>query len=282
MGVQSSKPKIKFIDFYDVGEIIGQGTFASVHKCFSKSDSSQFAVKIINKIHLDEDELTALSNEMTILKHISHKNIIKLVSVFDEDNTIFIILELINGHDLYDLTLANNTRLTEKTSAKIMYEVCNALQYLHCSGFVHRDLKPENILITNDGRIKITDFGLAHANFNVTLSCDSQLMKTICGTPLYVAPEIIKGEAYNYKCDMWSMGVILYILLCGFHPFNSVVLPVLYRAIIKGDYGLTSKKWNTISKEGKDLVQCLLNVDPEKRYSAKQVKNHPWIKKYCT
>ncbi len=303
---------MRFLDLYNIGEQIGNGTFASVHKCFRKSDSCEFAVKIINKLCLDGDELSALNNEITILKNISHKNIIQLIDVFDEAKKVFMVLELSDGKDLCDLTLANNTRLSEKTSAKIMHAICSALQYLHSNGIVHRDLKPENILVTNDGRIKITDFGLAHStktslhndpshptiaspddmsklkgkyvssNSSIALSkSSSQLMQTICGTPLYVAPEIIKGEAYNNKCDIWSIGVILYIMLCGSQPFNGVALPVLYRSIIKGEYGLNSKKWKKISAEGKHLVQCLLNVDSEQRYSAEQIKKHAWIRKYC-
>eukprot|EP00483_Globobulimina_turgida_P007226 UN07240 len=192
------------------------------------------------------------------------------------------VLELCNGSDLYDAVIfAKNSHFSEKKSAKILYHVCNALQYLHKNGIVHRDLKPENIIFMADGTPKITDFGLAYSYSNQWQDNMSMtVMHTCCGTPYYVAPEVINGDSYNYKCDMWSLGVILYIMLSGSQPFARDSLNQVYSCIITGKYELKRGIWAAISKEAKDLIRCLLNVNVDQRYSSVAVNNHRWIAKY--
>eukprot|EP00483_Globobulimina_turgida_P006485 UN06495 len=209
MGNQSAKKERKFTNFYDSGKEIGVGTFASVCKCRRKSDSSEFAVKITNKQYLTTKELMGLKNEIEILKRISNKNVIKLIDVFDDGQNVLLVLELCGSSDLYDtIVFAKNSHFSEKKSAKVVYDLCNALQHLHKNGIVHRDLKPENILINSDGTPKITDFGLAYSysdHFDHTISKNhassssissvtsysSTVMHTCWGTPYYVAPEVI-------------------------------------------------------------------------------------------
>eukprot|EP01083_Nonionella_stella_P120967 363057_1 len=304
----SSLNQKKFTDLYEIGKEIGIGTYASVYTCYRKTDSREFAVKIINKRYLTDKEISGLKNEINILKFISHKNIIKLRHIFNESQSILMVLELCEKNDLFDkISTSENSRLSEKESAEIFYELCNALQHIHENGIVHRDLKLENILIAKNGSIKLTDFGLAHFTPEISsiatnhcklsdfasddstcsistidsttnYSYESVLMDTCCGTPYYVAPEVIEMSKYNFKCDMWSMGVILYIMLGGYQPFRGDNLQQMYASIVKGDYNFKSKRWNNISSEAKDLIDCLLNVDPKERYSANQVKNHPWMK----
>eukprot|EP01084_Bolivina_argentea_P022948 42700_1 len=156
----SSKQK-KFTDLYEIGKEIGIGTYASVYTCYRKTDSRAFAVKIIKKKYLTDKEISGLKNEINILKFISHKNIIKLRHVFNESQRILMVLELCEKNDLFDkIASSKNSTLSEKESAKILYELCNALQHIHENGIVHRDLKPENILIAKNGNMKLTDFGL--------------------------------------------------------------------------------------------------------------------------
>jgi len=245
-------------------------------------DAAEFAVKIIQKRFLTEKELIGLRDEITILRKVTHKNVIKLIDVFDDGKTVYTVLELCDGKDLFDrIVSSKNHHFTESKAAEIVYTVSDALQYLHEHYVVHRDIKPENILFGVDGTLKITDFGLAHHS----LSCDDAMpssfdlirMDTCCGTPHYVAPEIITQSAYNCQCDLWSLGVILFIMLVGYQPFNANSLNQIYKLIAKGKYNLNTKRWNAVSNDAKDLVQKLLEVDPEKRYSAKDIKSHPWI-----
>eukprot|EP01084_Bolivina_argentea_P165691 287817_1 len=163
MGNQNGLNQKKFTDLYEIGKEIGIGTYASVYTCYRKTDSHEFAVKIINKRYLTDKEISGLKNEINILKFISHKNIIKLRHVFNESQSILMVLELCEKNDLFDkISTSENSRLSEKESAEIFYELCNALQHIHENGIVHRDLKLENILIAKNGSIKLTDFGLAH------------------------------------------------------------------------------------------------------------------------
>eukprot|EP01083_Nonionella_stella_P287496 978643_1 len=223
-----------FNDLYNLGEEIGGGSFAVVSKCIRKSNSLSFAAKIINKRYLSTKEIIGLKNEIAILRKLSHKNVIKLIDVFDDGKAVTIILELCDGKDLFDeIACAHKTRFTEQKAAKITYDLSKVLNHLHSNGIIHRDLKPENILFGMDGNLKISDFGLASicnklTDENSTENSDDQssnesnesrILYTACGTPHYVAPEIVKRQYYNHKCDFWSLGVILWIMLVGYQPF---------------------------------------------------------------
>eukprot|EP01083_Nonionella_stella_P032128 87905_1 len=201
-------------ELYDFGETLGKGTFGSVHRCFRKSDSVEFAVKVVDKRYLSDKERNHLRREIEILNDIRHDNIIKVINVFVEGNIVSIVLELCQEQDLFDrIVSSENQKLTEEKSAKIINALCNGLQHLHSKGIIHRDLKPENILFGVDGTIKITDFGLA---YHGCADYQSIVMNTCCGTPHYVAPEVIGGRPYNDKCDMWSLGVIVFVMLAGY------------------------------------------------------------------
>eukprot|EP00483_Globobulimina_turgida_P000335 UN00335 len=289
-----SKPSFNrknFNEFYELGKKIGVGSFATVNKCYRKNDSAEFAVKIINKYFLSHKELIGLRNEIQILRKISHKNVIKLIDVFDDGQTVFMVLELCNGKDLFDEIVSSKQKhFSEKKSAEIIHALAHGLQHLHEQGVAHRDLKPENILFGLDGTIKITDFGLArffrklsnesseNSSQNI-FGYESTLLYTSCGSSHYVAPEVLANNGYDNKCDIWSVGVILYILLVGYQPFNAKSVCAIYKLIAKGDYNFDSNRWDNISDEAKNLVTCLLEVDVTKRYSANDIQCHPWIKK---
>eukprot|EP01084_Bolivina_argentea_P020113 37426_1 len=204
-----------FSEYYVKGNQIGRGTFATVRKCVRKADNKQFAVKVINKKQLTPKELSNLREEVKILQQVNNPNVIDIFDVFESDKKVKIVLELCEGGHLFDnLHASPERKFTESKSAEITYTIATSLKDLHSANIVHRDLKPENILFTKDGTLKITDFGSA------SQSSSLRLMNTECGTPWYVAPEILSNKSYSYKCDLWSLGVILYIMLSGHQPFT--------------------------------------------------------------
>jgi len=183
------------------------------------------------------------------------------------------VLELLSGGELFDRIVAKGS-FSEHEAAVCMKEVIGAIKYLHSIGVVHRDLKPENLIYASkaeDAAIKVTDFGLAKHRK------ESEEMNTACGTPGYVAPEVLKNLKYGPAVDMWSLGVILYILLCGFPPFYHESTAELYKQIKKGQYDFPDPYWTNISKEAKDLVRRLLTVDPKTRFTPDQCLEHEWI-----
>jgi len=257
---------------YKIQETIGQGTFAKVKRGIERSTNKEFAIKIINKDSVDQRE--SIMTEITILKNVSHPNIMKLHHVFESTHRIYIITELLEGGELFDLISVRGS-LTEAETSKIMTKVVQAVAHLHTKNICHRDLKPENILLGIKGdidSIRISDFGLSK------ISEDN--LKTACGTPSYVAPEILGGLPYGFEVDMWSCGVILYVLLCGFPPFYSNNDADLYTQIQSGIYSFPSPYWDNISPIAKDLIQRLLVVDPSKRLTSVQFLLHPFIINY--
>jgi len=205
---------------------------------------------------------------------INHPHCVTLYEMFETKPKLFMVMELLTGGELFDRIVAKGS-YSEKEASAVIKSVASAIQYLHGIGIVHRDLKPENLIYLSkddDSPIKITDFGLAkfRANQNVD-------MHTACGTPGYVAPEVLKGETYTKAVDMWSLGVILYILLCGFPPFYHQNTNQLYKQIKKGEFDFPDPYWTDISDSAKDLVRRLLTVDAKKRIVAKEVLEHAWI-----
>jgi len=210
---------------------LGSGNFAVVKKCWPKGQKAGpfYAVKIIDKSKVED--MGDIEREIEIMGLVDHPNVIKLIEIFDESKKMNLVMELVTGGELFDriVSLGN---YTEKDAAVVMSTLCNALDYLHQKGIVHRDLKPENILLENDSKdapIKVADFGLAR------MISGKDMMKTACGTPGYVAPEVLQNKGYSSGAvDLWSAGVILYILLCGFPPFYEEELPALFDQILKG------------------------------------------------
>merc|ERR1719197_2418107 len=185
-----------------------------------------------------------------------------------------LVMELVTGGELFD-DIVKKGNYTEKKAADTMKTLCEALTYLHAQNIVHRDLKPENILLkdgSENSPIKIADFGLAR------MMKKGDMMKTACGTPGYVAPEVLQNKGYDSGAvDVWSAGVVLYILLCGFPPFYEEELPALFDQILKGRYDFPSPWWDEISDGAKNLITKMLTVDPKKRLTAEGVLSHPWI-----
>jgi len=273
----------QFSKYYKVGKHIGSGTFATVKRCIRRSDKKQFAVKIINKTQLTSSELDQLKDEINILASIrshNHPHIINLIDVFESKRKVKLVLELCRDENLLDNIYSSpNRRLDESKCAHIIHKIAETIKYLHDNKVVHRDLKPENILFANDGTLKICDFGSAHKSKN-DIAYNIK-MKSNVGTPLYVAPEILSNGTYSHMVDLWSIGVILYLCLCGYHPFSCrKSLDKMYKSIIKGSYKFSSPLWDNIDNDAVDLVRQLLCVDANKRITCDQLMKHKWILKH--
>ena len=258
---------------YTIGKQLGSGNFAVVKKCVRKSDNVKCAVKIIDKSKVED--MADIEREIEIMEMIGeHKHVIKLYQIFDEPKKMNLVMELVTGGELFDRIVARGN-FTEKDAAKILGQVLDALHHMHALKVVHRDLKPENILMadaSDDAPIKIADFGLAR------LVSAKDMMKTACGTPGYVAPEILKNKGYDSGAvDLWSTGVILYIMICGFPPFYEEELPKLFDQILNARYDFPSPWWDSVSPDAKSLVKALLTVDTDKRLDAKGAMEHAWI-----
>lgn len=274
MGNKISIKKSEINKHYKLAETLGTGSFATVKRAVRLTDKQEFAIKVIKKSKLNEEELAVVHDEVTIMHKINHPNCVTLYEMFESKSKVFMVLELLTGGELFDRIVAKGS-YSEAQASKLVGTITSAIQYLHGVGVVHRDLKPENLIYANatdSSEIKITDFGLAKYS-----NKSEQKMNTACGTPGYVAPEVLKNQAYGPPVDMWSMGVILYILLCGFPPFYHDSTSQLYKQIKKGAYDFPDPYWTEISEEAKAVVTGLLCVEPAKRMTPAQLLAHPWI-----
>jgi len=286
MGLFGKSTKDSLPYQFEKKDLLGSGNFAEVFKAvpktkreYKKADGTSgqipdvVAVKVIDKSKVED--MNDITREIEIMKMCDHDNIIRLFETWEEAKKMTLVLELVSGGELFDRIVAKGN-YTEKDAANTILTLCGALKHLHDKQIVHRDLKPENILYSSpadDAIIKLADFGLAR-----TLSSDG-MMKTACGTPGYVAPEILKNEGYDSAAvDMWSVGVILYILLCGFPPFYEEELPALFDSILHARYDFPSPWWDAISGDGKKLVKELLELKIDKRLTADQVMTHEFSK----
>ncbi|KAI4487422.1 hypothetical protein M0804_005571 [Polistes exclamans] len=269
---------------YAVSRKLGSGAGGEVKMVFTKNGCKRFAMKTIVKATstsngyrhpLNDPE--KVMNEVRILKSLRHPCVISLEEIVDTPSTVYIVLELMEGGELFQ-RITSRGRLTENHAKLIFYQVVLAVNYLHDSGITHRDLKPENILLASNADVtlaKVSDFGLSKL-------VDAQtMMKTFCGTPMYVAPEILSTsgrDSYTNKVDIWSLGVILYACLSGSVPFNVTCKEVsLQDQIKRGLYGFPSSKFGQVSDKAIDLIKRMMTVDPKRRITIKQVLLHPWL-----
>ncbi|XP_058645903.1 serine/threonine-protein kinase DCLK1a isoform X4 [Onychostoma macrolepis] len=260
-------------DRYKVGRMIGDGNFAVVHECVEHSTGRAYALKIINKGKCRGKE-HMIQNEVAILRRVKHPNIVLLIEEMDTYSELYLVMELVKGGDLFDAITSTNG-YTERDASGMLYNLANAIKYLHSLNIVHRDIKPENLLVYEhqDGSksLKLGDFGLATV-------VDGPLY-TVCGTPTYVAPEIIAETGYGLKVDIWAAGVITYILLCGFPPFRGSTddQEALFDQILLGQLEFPLPYWDNVSDSAKELIVSMLQVEVDQRYTALQVLEHPWV-----
>lgn len=264
---------------YNLGDKLGSGQFADVFLATLKANTKEvYAVKIIKKSKLTtKADKEGLEMEISILQEIDFHGIIKLYDVYEAQAEWYLVTELAKGGELFDRIVekTKDGAYSEKEAALIVMQIAESLKYCHDMNVVHRDLKPENLLLESDegnAKVKLADFGFA-------AYCQKPLNDG-CGTLVYVAPEILRGDEYKTKPDMWSLGVIAYILLCGYPPFFHTSQEELSRKIVRGRYRFRPEDWERVSNDAKDFIRGLLKRDPDKRMSAQDVLNHPWITNY--
>ncbi|KAG0319394.1 hypothetical protein BGZ99_005126 [Dissophora globulifera] len=285
--VRKSKDRLRFIFIegepvdvktfdsqYERGPKLGSGNFATVFKATNRKSGIVYAVKVVKKNEGFSPRIEAsLQNEIGTLMGIAHTNLLRVCEIFNEPSFYYIVTELAPDGELFD-QIIDKQKFTEPETRHIFRQVLEGVKYLHDAGVVHRDLKPENILVMDKEAmtVKISDFGLAKTIGELVS------FNTICGTPSYVAPEVISNTQYGKAVDMWSLGVVLYICLCGFPPFSDdLAPPSLREQVLQSMYTFPSPYWDEISDEAVDLVQGLLAQSPEDRLNVRETLEHVWM-----
>ncbi|XP_051236138.1 serine/threonine-protein kinase 33 isoform X1 [Dicentrarchus labrax] len=269
-------------EIYKFGRKLGQGSFGVVYEATHIETQTKWAIKEVCRPVAGSSKVKMLGHEINILKQVNHAHIIHLHEVYETAKMIYLVTELCVGGELKQL-LQQKKFFTEDETRHIIYSLADAVVYLHKRDIVHRDLKLENILLKNsleeddNGRIniKVTDFGLSVQTGGVGIE---NIMTEACGTLTYMAPEMMSGRGYSQWCDVWSIGVVMYMLLCGEPPFVSTTRTNLLEEIMNNGVKFTQSTWATVSDAAKILLTCLLKVDPAYRMSANQLLENPWIK----
>ena len=265
---------------------IKRGTYSKIYIVQKKSNFKVYICKEILKSKVSD--LFKFKNEINVLSKMDHPNIIRLFEIFEDDRHISLIMEYCTGGELFNKIIERADKdqaFSEKEAATIFKQLMSAVSYCHSQGICHRDLKPENIIFENKNEnspIKIIDFGLSKIFGEIKPlmkgnKIEKNIMNARVGTAYYMSPEVLQGN-YDNKCDIWSCGVILYILLCGYPPFDGETEHEIFKAIFRRKFTFPEDDWKTISDEAKDLIKHML-CEADKRYNAENVLNHPWIEK---
>lgn len=277
---QVSVTHTSFLKFYQIEKLLGKGAFGKVALAYHKLTQKPVALKIIDKSALTSVQYRKVQTEIRLLSVMQHKNIIKLYEVLETKSEIYMVMEYAPGGDLLNF-MKNRRSLPEAEARLIFKQIVNGVGHCHCRSVLHRDVKLDNILIDSQGNIKLCDFGISRVILDVKEPCFEQT-----GTPAYVAPEVMKETGYaGFKSDVWSLGVILFALVCGALPYRANTLPDLRNAIIKGTYKFPemitqstgNKKKAELSNQYKHLVGQLLETDPAKRITIPGILSHPWM-----
>ena len=254
---------------YKITRKLGEGMFSTVKLATHSLTGSKVAIKILEKTRISKiEDKERINREMAIIKRLHHYNIAKLYQIVENKLTIYLIQEHVEGKEFMEY-LTKKGKLMENEACKFYHQIISGLDYIHHCGIAHRDFKPENILLTNDNTIlKIIDFGLSNTYKN------NQLLKTACGSPCYASPEMIQEQSYNGALsDIWSSGIILYLMLCGNLPFYHEQNEVMYKKILSGKFDLPKH----LSDNAKDILKKILEVNPKKRLNFEEIKAHPWF-----
>ena len=255
---------------------LGEGTFGIVRLGINKQTNEKVAIKIMNKLKiLQYEDKTRIEREIKILKCLHHPNIVHLYNVIQSDKSIYLIMEYISGKELFDY-ITTKKKLDEIEACKFYQQIISGIEYMNKLKIVHRDIKPENLLLDDKNiNLKIVDFGLS----NIYDNKNNQILKSACGSPSYAAPEMLNGKEYKAcKVDIWSSGIVLFAMICGFLPFENEDNDneKLYKKIINGKFNIP----NFVSELAKDLIKRILVTNPNNRFNINQIKNHPWFNLY--
>ncbi|XP_012580713.1 PREDICTED: serine/threonine-protein kinase 33 [Condylura cristata] len=268
-------------DIYTFGRILGQGSFGMVIEATDKETKTKWAIKKVNKEKAGRSAVKLLEREVNILKCVKHEHIIHLEQVFETPRKMYLVMELCEDGELKEI-LDRKKYFSENETRWIIQSLASAIAYLHSNDIVHRDLKLENILVKSSFidannemnlNIKVTDFGLAVKKQGRS----EAMLQTTCGTPIYMAPEVINAHDYSQQCDIWSIGVIMYILICGEPPFLASSEEKLFELIRKGELHFEHPIWESISDSAKSVLKQLLKVDPAHRITAKELLDNQWL-----
>ncbi|KAI3450254.1 hypothetical protein Pfo_006919 [Paulownia fortunei] len=258
---------------YELGKLLGCGAFAKVYHARDVASGQSVAIKVIHKSRLNNHAncMASIKREISIMSRLRHPHIVKLFEVLATRTKIYIVLEFVKGGELFAKVAKG--RFGEGRSRKYFQQLISAVSYCHSRGIYHRDLKPENLLLDENGDLKVSDFGLSALTDQVQAD---GLLHTLCGTPAYVAPEILAKRGYDgAKIDVWSCGVILFVLTAGYLPFNDPNLMNMYKKIYKGEF--RCPKW--MSPGLKRFLSRLLDTNPNTRITIDEIKRDPWFRK---
>lgn len=259
-------------DKYEKLGILGEGSYGKVYKSLEKETKVLRAIKEIRKIKKTPLEQERLIKEIMILKTLDHPNIVKVFEIYDSEDYFYIVTEFCEGGELFD-RLVKSRYFTENVASLVMKQLLSAIRFCHDNNIIHRDLKPENILLESNGeglKIKVIDFGTGE------IYREKKYLTKQIGTPYYIAPEVLSNK-YNEKCDLWSCGVIMFILLSGCPPFYGKNDAEIYASVKNTKFTFKQKIWNEISDGAKNLITNLLESDINKRYTAEKALNHKWF-----
>ncbi|XP_021806486.1 calcium-dependent protein kinase 34 [Prunus avium] len=275
IGPVLGRPMEDVRSMYSIGKELGRGQFGVTHLCTLKATGEQFACKTIAKRKLvNKEDIEDVRREVQIMHHLTGQpNIVELKGAYEDKQSVHLVMELCAGGELFDRIISKG-HYTERAAAALLRTIVQIVHTCHSMGVIHRDLKPENFLLLNkdeNSPLKATDFGLS------VFYKQGEVFKDIVGSAYYIAPEVLKRR-YGPEVDIWSVGVMLYILLSGVPPFWAESEHGIFNAILRGQLDFSSDPWPSISHQAKDLVRKMLNSDPKQRLTAFQVLNHPWIK----
>ena len=260
-----------FLSDYEIKETIGKGTFSIVKLGINKATNEKVAIKILKKKKMQrKKDKSRLDREISILKRLHHINVIKIHKITEEIDNYYIVMEYCENGELFNYIVAHQ-RLSEEETAYFFYQLINGLDYIHHKNIVHRDLKPENLLLSQGNVLKIVDFGLSNYYYP-----DGKLLSTPCGSPCYASPEMVCGNKYNgFRIDIWSCGIIIFAMICGYLPFEDPNNEILFQKIMKCkvDYP------DYLSDDVLDIMNKIIVIDPNKRITIEQIKRHPFYLK---
>ena len=267
LSLNENKQREVMIGDYIVKHTIGKGTFSRVKLGINKYSGEKVAIKILDKLKIvEKEDLERIIREMRMLSELDNEHVIKVYQIYEDDNHYLIIMEYCEGGELFNY-IVEKQKLSENETAFFFYQIIKGVEYIHSKGIAHRDLKPENLLLDKDKKIKIIDFGLSNYFDGI------QKLETPCGSPCYASPEMVGGNKYNgFFIDVWATGIILFAMLCGYLPFEDDNNDILFKQILSGKINYPSY----LSEMSKDLLNKIIENEPEKRIKIEEIKKHPF------